>query len=131
MISYYLFVLAASPLRRPLGEVQIQRRTLFTFLGIEHLGALTNGLVQIVTPAVALTTLGAQAAAPFLAAYSLLVVTEVAMGTFSGAFAVEVRRKGHAARNLVTFTCVLLGAVCLVAIVAAQFFGDDFMLGTV
>jgi len=126
-ITYYLFMVSTSPLRRPLGDVRHHRRTLFTFLGVEHLGAVTNGLVQIVTPAVALTTLGAKAAAPFLAAYSLLIVTEVAMGTFSGAFAVEVRRKGHASGNLVTFTCALLAAVCLVVIAGAQFFGDDFM----
>ena len=126
-ITYYLFVLRRSPLRRPLGNVTHQRRSLFAFLGVEHLGAMTNGLVQIVTPAVALTTLGAQAAAPFLAAYSLIVVTEVAMGTFSGAFAVEVRRKGRASRSLFAFTFALLGSVCVVAIFAAHFFGDDFM----
>jgi hypothetical protein len=126
-ISWYLLVMSRSPLRRPLGDVQLHRRSLFAFLGVEHLGALTNGLVQIVTPAVALTALGAETAAPFLAAYSLLVVTEVAMGTFSGAFAVEVRRKGAASRNMIGFTFVLLGGVCLAAIIAAQLFGDDFM----
>jgi len=126
-ISCYLFISRRSPLRRPLGAVRQNRRTLFAFLGVEHLSALTNGLVQIVTPAVALTALGAKAAAPFLAAYSLIVVTEGAMGTFSGAFAVEVRRKGQASRNIVGFTVALLGAVCLLAIVGAQFFGDDFM----
>jgi O-antigen/teichoic acid export membrane protein len=57
----------------------------------------------------------------------LLIVTEVAMGTFSGAFAVEVRRHGHASRNLIAFTCALLGTVCFVAIVGAQFFGDNVM----
>ncbi|HEY5423201.1 MAG TPA: hypothetical protein VIK05_07020, partial [Ilumatobacteraceae bacterium] len=127
VITWYLFVMSRSPLRRPRGDVRLHRRSLFAFLGVEHLGALTNGLVQIVTPAVALTALGAEAAAPFLAAYSLLVVTEVAMGTFSGAFAVEVRRKGTASRNMIGFTCVLLGTICLLAIVGAQFFGDDFM----
>jgi len=127
VITCYLFILARSPLRRPLGEVQLHRRTLFAFLGVEHLGALLNGLAQIVTPAVALTVLGAKTAAPFLAAYSLIVVTEVAMGNFSGAFAVEVRRKGHASRNMIAFTFALFGAVCLVAIVAARLFGKDFM----
>jgi len=126
-ITFYLFVPSRSPLRRSLGNVRHHRRTVLSFLGVEHLGALMNGLAQIVTPAVALTALGAASAAPFLAAYSLLIVTETAMGTFSGAFAVEVRRKGHASRSLVAFACTLLGAVCLAAIVGAQVFGDSFM----
>jgi hypothetical protein len=125
-VTYYLFFRSTSPLREPLGDTRLPKRSLFSFLGVEHLGSLTNGLVQIVVPAVALTTLGARAAAPFLAAYALLVVTEAAMGTFSGAFAVEVRH-GHASRNLIRFTCALLGTVCLVAIVGAQFFGDNLM----
>ena len=127
VITYYLFATPNSPLREPLGSTKLNRRSLFSFLGVEHLGAITNGLVQIVTPAVALTALGASAAAPFLAAYSLLIVTEVAMGTFSGAFAVEVRRHGHASRNLIALTCLLLGGVCLLAVVGAQFYGDSFM----
>lgn len=127
VITYYLFASPGSPLRHPIGQRDLRRRGLFSFLGIEHLGALTNGLVQIVTPAVALTTLGARAAAPFLAAYSLVVVTEVALGSFSGAFAVEVRRRGRAATNLIVLTCVLLGGISIVAILGAQFFGDDFM----
>jgi hypothetical protein len=127
VVTYYLFISSSSPLREPLGDVRLPKRALFSFLGVEHLGAVTNGLVQIVVPAVALTILGAAAAAPFLAAYSLLIVTEVAMATFSGAFAVEVRRHGHASRNLVAFTCVLLGSLCLVGIVCAQFFGENFM----
>jgi hypothetical protein len=126
-ITYFLFATSTSPLRQPLGNTQIHRRSLFSFLGVEHLGAVTNGLVQIVTPAVALTALGARTAAPFLAAYALLIVTENAMGTFAGAFAVEIRRHGHASRNLIALTCALMGGVCFVAIVGAQFYGDNFM----
>ncbi len=126
-ITYYLFGTSTSPLRQTLGSTQLHRRSLFSFLGVEQLGAITNGLVQIVTPAVALTTLGARTAAPFLAAYSLLIVTENAMATFAGAFAVEVRRHGRASRNLIAVTLALLGGVCVVAIVGAQFYGDNFM----
>jgi hypothetical protein len=127
IVTYFLFASPASPLRHPLGSIQLHRRALYSFLGVEHLVALTNGLVQIVVPAVALTTLGATAAAPFLAAYPLLIVTEVAMGTFAGAFAVEVRRQGHASPRLIAMTCALLGGLSLAAIVAAQFYGKDFM----
>ncbi|MEP7113233.1 MAG: hypothetical protein ABI862_08210 [Ilumatobacteraceae bacterium] len=126
-ITYYLFARPASPLRHPLGTIALNRRALYSFLGVEHLVAVTNGLVQIVVPAVALTALGARAAAPFLAAYQLMIVTEVAMGTFAGAFAVEVRRHGHASRKLIALTCTLLGGLSLAAIVGAHFFGKDFM----
>jgi hypothetical protein len=126
-ITFYLFVRQQSPLAEPLGSHTIERRALFSFLGVEHLGSITNGLVQIVIPAVALTALGARAAAPFLAAYSLIVVTEVALGAFSGAFAVEVRRHGRASRKLIVFTCALFGGVSVVAIVAAHFYSSDLM----
>jgi hypothetical protein len=127
IVTYYLFVTPTSPLRHPLGTIALRRRALYSFLGVEHLVAVTNGLVQIVVPAVALTALGARAAAPFLAAFQLLIVTEVAMGTFAGAFAVEVRRQGVASRKLLALTCGLLGGLSLAAIVATHFFGKDFM----
>ena len=127
IVTYYLFLTPDSPLSHPHGTIKLGRRALYSFLGVEHLVAVTNGLVQIVVPAVALTALGARAAAPFLAAFQLLIVIEVAMGTFAGAFAVEVRRQGHASPKLIALTCGLLGGLSLAAIVGAQFFGRDFM----
>ena len=56
-----------------------------------------------------------------------MIVTENPIATFAGAFAVEVRRHGRASRNLIAVTLALLGGVCVVAIVGAQFYGDDFM----
>jgi hypothetical protein len=126
-VTYFLFVPSSAPLRVSLGSQNLHPRMLLSYMGIEYLGSLTNGLVQIVTPAVALTALGATAAAPFLAAFSLIVVTEAALGSFSGAFAVEVRRQGRASRNLILLTCGLFGGLSLLAIVGAGFFGDDFM----
>jgi O-antigen/teichoic acid export membrane protein len=127
IVTYYLFITPTSPLRHPLGTIELHRRALFSFLAVEHLVAVTNGVAQIVVPAVALTALGATSAAPFLAAFQFLIVIEVAMGTFAGAFAVEVRRQGHASRKLIALTCGLLGGLSLAAIVGAQFFGKDFM----
>jgi len=127
MISYFLFVLPSSPLRQPLGSDRLSRRRLVYFLGVEHLASMTGAFVALVVPAVALTSLGAGPAAPMLAAYSFVAVSENAMGSFAQAFAVEVRRNGHASRNLIALTCILLGGFSFGAIALAQLFADDFM----
>jgi hypothetical protein len=126
-VSYLLFVRPSSPLAGPLGDHQFDKRELISFLGVEQLASVTGGLVALAVPAYALTALGATPAAPFLAAYSFIVVAEAAMGSFSSAFAVELRRNERSSRNLITMTCLLLGAFSFGTILLAQFFADDFM----
>ena len=126
-VSLYLFVGPQTLLRRPLGTQAFDRRTLLRHMGFEHVTAIINGIATIVVPAVTLSALGASAAAPFLTAYSFILVCENALASFSGAFAVELRRSTRAAAGLVRVTVVLLGAGSLVAIVAAVLFADDLM----
>ena len=127
VISYFLFGRASSPLRRPRGDHRFDKRKLVAFLGVEQLGAFTGGLIGLSIPAVALTVLGARAAAPFLAAYSIVLVSENSMGSVAQTFAVEVRRNGGASRKVVAFMFLLMGGFSLFVIVVAQLFGENVM----
>jgi len=127
IISWYLFVSPTSPMSEALGDHRFDRRTLRRYLGFEQLTAIANGVATIVLPAVVLTTLDDDLAAPFLAAYQFVIVSEGAIGSFAGAFAVEIRRAGRVARSLVTLTSGFMTVFSVVAVVAAQLFADDFM----
>ena len=127
VITYTLFVPSTSPLRARLGDQRVDRRRLVTFLGVEQLTAVTGGVVALSVPAFALTVFGATTAAPFLAAYSFLVVSENAMGSFAQAFAVEVRRGGSAMPNMIVVAGGLVVGFSASVIVAAQLFGENLM----
>ena len=126
-ISHVLFVAADSPMRRPLGEHAVDPRRLLSFLAVEHAAAMVGAAVALLIPAVALTRLGAAGAAPFLAAYSFMVVSENAMGSFAQAVAVDVRRSGGASASVVRLTVVLIALFSVGLIVGAHFFAVPFM----
>jgi hypothetical protein len=127
VVSTYLFVGPGAALAAPRGHHTFERKTLFTHMGFEHLAAIASGVATIVLPAVALSTLGATRAAPFLAAYSILLVLENALGSFVAALTVELRRSRSSSRPLLLVTAALLAAMCVVAIVGALLFADDLM----
>ena len=127
VVTWYLFAGPRAVLREPLGDHTFDRRTLLTYMGLEHLTAIANGIATIVLPAVALSLLGASAAAPFLTAYSFILVCENALASFAGAFAVELRRSERSAGALLRVTGALLFVGSLVVIVAALLFADDLM----
>lgn len=127
IVSYYLFWSRNAPLSRPLGTHEFDRRTLFVHLGWEQATAFSSGLTTIGMPAVALTAIGAAVAAPFLAAYQFIVVSEAAMASFTNAFAVEVRRLGRVSRNLLRLTLTLMVVFSITVVSATQLFADDFM----
>ena len=91
VVSYYLFWSRNAPLAQSLGDHEFDHRKLFVHLGWEQATAFSSGLATIAMPAVALTAIGADAAAPFLAAYQFIFVSESAMASFTNAFAVEIR----------------------------------------
>jgi hypothetical protein len=127
VVTYVLFIRSSSPLHKALGDHRFEKRALISFLGVEQMAALGLGLVAIAVPAFTLTELGATKAAPFLAAYSFIVVSESAMGSFASAFGVELRRNDGASRNLMKVTALLLGGFSCGMIALSQLFGDDFM----
>jgi hypothetical protein len=127
VVSWYLFGGSTAVLRTPLGDHTFDRRTLLTYMGLEHLTAIANGIATILLPAVALSLLGAGAAAPFLTAYSLILVCENALASFAGAFAVELRRSARSAGQLLRVTGVLLFVGSVAVIVAALLFAEDLM----
>lgn len=127
IVSYYLFWSNNAPLSRPLGNHQFDRKKLFVHLGWEQATSFSAGLTTIGMPAVALTAIGAAAAAPFLAAYQFVVVSESAMGTFTNAFAVEIRRLGRVTPNLLRLTLALMAVFSVAVVGATQLFADDFM----
>lgn len=127
VMTYYLFWSKNAPLSRPLGSHEFDRRQLFVHLGWEQATAFSSGLTTIAMPAVALTAISAAAAAPFLAAYQFIVVSEAAISAFTNAFAVEIRRLGHVTRNLARLALVFMLAFSVTVVVATQLFADDFM----
>jgi hypothetical protein len=126
-VSGYLFVGPRAALRDPLGDHAIDRRRLLRHMGLEQLTAIANGIATIVVPVVALSILGAGDAAPFLTAYSFILVCENALASFAGAFAVELRRSARSAGQLLRVTGTLLFGGSLVVIVGAVLFADDLM----
>ncbi len=127
VVTWYLFVGPNAVLHTPLGDHTLDRRTLLTYMGLEHVTAIANGIATIVLPAVALSILGAGPAAPFLTAYSFILVCENALASFAGAFAVELRRSERSARLLLRVTGLLLFVGSALVIVAALLFADDLM----
>ena len=127
VVSWYLFAGPHAVLRTPLGDHTLDRRTLLTYMGLEHLTAIANGIATILLPAVALSLLGAGPAAPFLTAYSFILVCENALASFAGAFAVELRRSARSAGQLLRVTGALLTVGSLIVIAAALAFADDLM----
>lgn len=127
VVNYYLFVRSEAPLRQPLGDQRFDRRWLFTHLGFEQLSAVLAGTTRIVVPAVVLTTLGPDDAAPFMAALSIVLVSESAMASFTSAFAVEMRRAGGASRELVRLTLGFLTVFSLATVIGAQLLAEPFM----
>src|SRR3954454_10089521 len=65
-VTWYLFAGPHAVLSTPLGDHTYDRRTLLTYMGLEHLTAIANGIATIVLPAVALSMLGAGPAATLL-----------------------------------------------------------------
>ncbi len=126
-VNYFLFVAERAPLRKPLGTHEFHRRDLFVHLGFEQVTAILAGMANLVLPAVVLTSLGATRSAPFLAAWSFIQVSERAMSTFAGAFAVEIRRAGRVKREAINLTVGFMVAFALAAVVGAQLFADDPM----
>jgi hypothetical protein len=127
VVTWYLFAGPHAVLSTPLGDHTFDRRTLLTYMGLEHLTAIANGVATIVLPAVALSLLGAGPAAPFLTAYSFILVCENALASFAGAFAVELRRSARSAGQLLRVTGALLFVGSVIVIVAALLFADDLM----
>lgn len=125
-VNYYLYVPASAPLRHSRGNHTHPPRQLIGHLGWETLTAMGNGGVNIVLPAIVLTAVGADTAAPFFAAYSFILVGESALGSFTAAYAVEIRR-GGVGRSQTRLTMAVLAGSSIAAIAGAVLLGRQFM----
>lgn len=127
VVNAYLFRGANAPLRSPLGARASERRTFLKHMGFEQLTAMGSGSINLLLPAVVLTSVGSADAAAFLTAYSFIIVGEAAIGSFSSAFGVEVRRAGTVRRKEAWQTFGALATLSLGAIGSAAVFGHAFM----
>ena len=76
VVNCIVFMRPTSLLRRPHGDHEFDPRSLVSFLGVEQASSMIAGLAGLAVPAYTLSVLGSHDAAPFLAAYSLIVVAE-------------------------------------------------------
>jgi O-antigen/teichoic acid export membrane protein len=126
-VNYYLYVPANAPLRRSRGDHTHPLRPLLGHMGFETLTAVFGGAVNLALPAVVLTGVGAEEAAPFFAAYSFILVGEGALASFTTAYGVEIRRNGTPDQEHTTLTLRVLAVSSVVAILAALLLGRQLM----
>lgn len=126
-VNYYLLGPKDAPLRKPRGNHVHERRKLLGHLGFETLTAAGNGGINVILPAIVLTAVGSDAAAPFFAAHTFILVAESALGSFAAAYAVEIRRHGRVDRKQTSLTVLVLGGCSVGAIAASLVFGRTFM----
>jgi O-antigen/teichoic acid export membrane protein len=127
VVNYYLFVPAAAPLRQSRGDHTHPLRQLMGHMGFETLTSVSTGVVNLALPAIVLTGVGAEAAAPFFAAYSFILVGEGALSSFTTAYGVEIRRNGAPDRAHTILTLRVLAVSSVLAIVAALLLGQQLM----
>jgi len=127
VVNYYLYVPTTAPLRHPRGDHTHPPRQLLGHMGFETLASVGTGAVNLALPAIVLTGVGADAAAPFFVAYSFILVGEGALGSFTAAYAIEIRRKGGVDRTQTRLTVGVLALSSMLAIVAVVLLGRQLM----
>jgi O-antigen/teichoic acid export membrane protein len=129
-VTWYLFASTGSPLAEPLGSRAFERRRFLSFMGTEYLASVLSSAVTLIGGAYALTTLGADGAAPFVTAAALVIVVENALASFAQALAVEASGKDGAPdrrRNLLSLAAAMLGGISAAAVLSALVFGHSIM----
>jgi hypothetical protein len=99
VVNWYLYASRSRPMRIARGTKTRSPRSLIGHMGWETVTAFGNGGVNLVLPAIVLTAVGSDAAAPFFAAYSFVLVGENALGAFTSAYSVELSRDGERSTN--------------------------------
>jgi hypothetical protein len=123
IISWILFFSPRGAIPRDRSDAKGIARV-HRFVAIEWVSSALNS-ENLVLPAVALSALGARGAAPFLTAYSFVVVIEVALGALLGALTVELV---HDSKSASLHLAVRMGGPFIALVVAGTILGASRIL---